>query len=306
MRQTYVVAHLSKQGNDVVGCGLESKNHRSSAGWRQPSPPRRAPLASKRQVAGRSHVPPPSTWHRPDGRIPKQQAPKTNSLYKTEGEEGRRGGSPRGTRASWTDGGRTRRSSAWTNGERTRRTAWTIELGVDGWARATDDEGRRGAMARAGERTRRRGEAREGECGGKGRRVEERAVSSARGRRARAGGERARAGELGQCVGEGRRGQESAVASARRTTRSGEGARDGRRGQATARATDGVRRAAALKTEKGARGREKVRACDWDDLGRLFSSAALRPTKINVVFSSAPLRPTKIDGVLSSAQPRPT
>jgi hypothetical protein len=26
-RQTYVVAHFGKQGNDVVGCGLESKNH---------------------------------------------------------------------------------------------------------------------------------------------------------------------------------------------------------------------------------------------------------------------------------------
>jgi hypothetical protein len=27
-RQTYVLAHFGKQGNDVVGCGLESKNHR--------------------------------------------------------------------------------------------------------------------------------------------------------------------------------------------------------------------------------------------------------------------------------------
>jgi hypothetical protein len=31
--------------------------------------------------------------------------PKTNSLHKTEGEEGRQGGSSRGTRAAWTDSG---------------------------------------------------------------------------------------------------------------------------------------------------------------------------------------------------------
>ena len=108
---------------------------------------------------------------------------------------------------------------------------------------------------------RRRGEAREGECGGEGKQVQERAAASARGQET-SGSAAARAGESG-----------------------GERARDGRS-------------AAALKTEKGARGREKVRS---RDLGRLFSSAALRPTKINAVFSSAPLKPTKMDGVLSSA-----
>jgi hypothetical protein len=112
-------------------------------------------------------------------------APKTNSLHKTEGEEGRRGGSPRGTRAAWTDGGRARRSSvivataawtdggrarwssAWTDSGRARRTAWTVELDVDsrarrgqtgardgrrGQARATNDEGRQGATNGEGRR----------------------------------------------------------------------------------------------------------------------------------------------------------
>jgi hypothetical protein len=81
--------------------------------------------------------------------------------------------------------------------------------------------------------------------------------------------------------------------------------------RAAARGGPGVRArgdgsAAALKTEKGARGRENVRARDRDDLGLLFSSAALRLTKIVVVFSSAPLRPTKIVVVFSSARPRLT
>jgi hypothetical protein len=79
-------------------------------------------------------------------------APKTNSLHKIEVEEGRRGGSPRGTRASWMDGGRARQSSAWTDGGRARRSLVWMDggrarrtAGVDERARATDGESRRGA-----------------------------------------------------------------------------------------------------------------------------------------------------------------
>ena len=53
--------------------------------------------------------------------------------------------------------------------------------------------------------------------------------------------------------------------------------------------------------------RERERRCGRaGDLGFLFSSAALGPTKIVVVFSSATVGPTKMIDVFSSARHRPT
>jgi hypothetical protein len=118
-------------------------------------------------------------------------------------------------RASWTDGGRARRSSAWTDGGRARRTA-----GVDGRARATDGEGRRGARdgrAHETETEAARGVRRRGECGvrrrGEGWACER--ATHGEGRRGRARRMGARDGECGgegsaACGSEGRVGRVNA------------------------------------------------------------------------------------------------
>jgi hypothetical protein len=61
------------------------------------------------------------------------------------------------------------------------------------------------------------------------------------------------------------------------------------------------------KNDRARETRERERRCGRaGDLGFLFSSAALGPTKIVVVFSSATVGPTKMSDVFSSARHRPT